>query len=179
MKRFLIFVLAVAMVAGLSTLSFAVVPFTVDVDSNDYGGDSYQDGLRVDLEPGTYEVTVKDGAWGDWWGADGWFWSLNIYDEANDKTYYLGDSNTSYDSPQDALQAYYGNSVTITVGGASAAGEGGGALWFYVPDSSRWNNYGTVSVLVTPEPVSFILFIAGGLAMTGRIYMKRKKKAAV
>ncbi|GEM_PF-6712944 len=183
MKRLLIFVLVIGMIAGLSTVSFAIVPFTVEVDSNDYGGTDYLDGLPVSqfTVGETYTFTVVNGAWGDWWGAEGWFWSLNIYDPLTGEVKGLGDSNPGYGSPEEALNAYANDYVSITVGGdaATGAGEGTGTLWFYVPDSSRWNNYGSVTVLVTPEPVSFILFIAGGLALTGRVLYRNRKKGKI
>ncbi len=130
------------------------------------------------FEAGIYEISVKSGAWmsqsNEGIDGDYWFWSMNIYQDITNK-FLLG--NHDYENPfsdeGSALSGNLGQSVIITQ-------PSDGNIWFYIddPDSPRDNPFTTsvtAEITVVPEPISTTLFIAGGLVLGGRSYLRRKR----
>ncbi len=174
MKKLIITAICVCiLVMGMSGAIFAS-DIEFDVDSIDFGGLDYNAGIKKTFNPGTYEFTVANGAWNKFVGIGGhWIWSVNIYNSATGQEYVIGD-HTSYASREAALNAHLNDDpVAITIGSSSEY------LSFYVGDtnSTTNDNYGAVTVgltdvTVVPEPISYVLFIVGGIFIAGRKYLK-------
>jgi len=178
MNRAIIIFLIVGFIGLISGTAFAY-PSSVTINSSSDAGSSYTDGFSRFFEAGTYQFTVAGGAWNDTLGFyDNWMWSAWIYDGS--KEYLLG-STTKYPTATDAFNAHSSDSLSLSLSSDSN-------LWFYINDSSAYNNTGSVTIGITtqtgtppivPEPISSILFIAGGAVFSGRAYLKKQRANAL
>ena len=172
MKKLLIVIFAIGMIAGISNAASG----SITVDSHLYSGVDYTSGLIVPLEAGTYEFFIEDGAWSSSYGSLDWMWNVNIY-QSSTAQYTLGTFEI-YTSPDEALS---GEKLKDTSSVQLTLSEDDN-LYFYndVSGITSPNSYGSVNIgvnfspPVVPEPVSSILFVTGGAFLAGRRYLKRK-----
>ncbi len=180
MKKSLIAILLLGILCLLSNMVYAL-PSSITVDSliNGCVGNDFTAGIKEFLPQGTYEFTVNSGSWNAWgkWGDAyaGWLWSMNIYQEATQTQYLLGESSV-YGSPTEALNANLGASIIINQ-------PTDGYLWFYIKDSYVPDNVGAITASFVdppsngstsvPEP-STMLFLGAGLV--GLVGFRKKLK---
>ncbi|UCE71224.1 MAG: hypothetical protein JSV11_05735 [Nitrospiraceae bacterium] len=185
MKKLLMILIMVGMALGLSGVTLAAVPYTLD--SRLYAGPDYNSGWSMLFTPNTYTFSVFDAVGDDGWrddaGDTGNFqWSLYIYQPSDTANYpngqLLGSTNL-YSSMNAAYSNNSASMVDITVSNPS-----GETLTFWMLDtdsgycgSPTCNNDGSVTfqVAVVPEPISSILFLTGGVVLVGRKYLKKRK----
>jgi len=187
MKRFLIVIIALGIIAGLSNSAYAYPDF-VTVDgyfnsrSDESDGvfdpdDNTANAFSMFFEKGIYRISVDSGAWSSMSFNDAngsfWLWSMNIYLDAS-HNFLLGDNTVSHSTADEALSTNAGKSVLITQ-------PADGNIWFFIddPDSSRDNDFGTsitAKVILVPEPVSSSLFVLGGVVLAGRRYWQKRRR---
>lgn len=177
---------------GLATNSFAV-PSSITLNSAEESGADESYGINLFFEAGTYDFSVVSGGWNAWFkstgvtGCDqngancatGWMWSMDIYQPSTSTYFRLGSKIDRYDSQSKAFSAYASDHLVL-----NQATDGN--LWFFVKDGNPgnpgdkdryvWDNSGSVTVAVAPEPVSSTLFILGG-ATLGFVRFRNKRKS--
>jgi len=195
MKKVLLACLSVLFIIGIASASFAV-PAQMTLDSKIDSSGDYQDGINFLFEAGKYEFSVVSGAWNAWSGvsgcdsngancATGWMWSMDIFQPSTSTYYRLGSKVDRYDSPDKALSAHASDYLILNQ-------PADGDLWLFVKDGNpgegktfTGDNSGSVTfaissvpspnpVPVAPEPVSSILFIAGGATLGFRRFRNNK-----
>lgn len=206
MKKVLMFILAIGMILGLSSMVYATLPASITVICDDAGGKDCSVGESIFFAAGTYEFTVASGAWGTWdmaWTGEadpnlskrGYLWSLYIEVPGNSVPFVLGDDSFNGEGdpndgiffPADPLipadieaakNAALNNALTKNPSKVITVGGTGETLRFYMNDPYPRDNNGSVSVnvAVVPEPVSSSLFILGGAFFAGRRFLKKKTK---
>ena len=203
MKKLLVLLLAMGIIAGLSSMAYAV-PNSITVTCDYANGDDCSVGESIFFPAGTYKFQVVSGAWGTWdvaWTglADpnlskrGYLWSLYIDVPGNSVPSMLGDNSFNGEGdPNDgvffpvdatipadvtaAKNAALNNALTKNPFTIITVGGAGENLRFYMNDPYPRENNGSVtaSVAVVPEPVSSSLFVIGGAFFAGRRYWKKR-----
>jgi len=192
--------LVLLMLIGFAKASFAV-PGTITLDSKINGGGEYKNGINILFEAGTYEFSVVNGGWNAWFlhsggvagcnseGANcttGWMWTMDIYQPSTSTYYRLGSKVDKYDTQDKAYNAHANDYLVLTQ-------PSDGDLWFYIKDGQpghgntyAYDNAGAVTFGVSlvpgpnpgpvaPEPVSSILFVAGGATFGFRRFWNKRK----
>jgi len=131
----------------------------------------WEAGIDLLLVPGEYEITPFAGAWTAWDATipnfPGYKWNVFIYQESTQQKYQLGDWTVNYPTPQQAFDAYKGQSLLLT------ESQVGKKVWFFIEDGYPWDNSGSVTVSVNsvPEPTTMLLL---GLGLMGLAGVRRK-----
>ncbi len=197
MRKNLIVILAIGMVVGLFSTGFADENITIL--ANERSGSDHIIGEYRLVTPGTYNISIVDGAWGTFALTDfdppnatntfgdnaifvpyqGWLWSMVIFNGTD--SVMLGDHSLggafNYDVSLGNKAAAQASALSHNGVGTSVPIESKGELWFYIYDPGIRDAEGslTFNVAVVPEPISTTLFIVGGVLLGGRSYLRRKK----
>jgi hypothetical protein len=204
MKKLLVLLLAMGIIAGLSSMVYAV-PNSITVTCDYANGQDCSVGESIFFAAGTYQFAVVSGAWGTWdvgWTgvADpnlskrGYLWSLYIEVPGNPVPFKLGDDSFNGEgntgdgvflpvdagNPADvefAKNAALNNALTKNPYTIITVGGAGENLRFYMNDPYPRENNGSVTLAVVPEPVSSTLFVLGGAVFAGRRFWKKRSKS--
>jgi hypothetical protein len=179
-RKILIIILAIGMIAAASDISLAGAPpanpFNITCDF--YGGPNCSTGVTYHFDPGLYEFSIAGG----WWTTvnpviitqTDYSWSLYMDidpSSSSNPLLILGDGQ--YYSSESAVNTARNNNYQSYTQSINFAG---GDISFYTLDNTPRNNTGTISTAFTvvPEPVSSSLFIIGGAIIAGRRFLKKK-----
>jgi hypothetical protein len=188
MKKVLLAGLMSLLIIGLAKSSYAV-PGSITLNSATNSGADYSYGINHFFEAGTYDFSVVSGGWNAWFGstgvtgcnqsgancATGWMWSMDIYQPSTSTYFRLGSKIDRYDTQSKALSAHASDHLVLNQ-------PTDGDLWFFIKDGNPgdgkkyvWDNSGSVTFAVAPEPVSSILFVIGGATLGFRHFRNKRK----
>lgn len=190
MKRYLVLLIVAGIIFMMVPPGFAA-PSSITLDSAVDSGGDYSYGISPFFEAGVYDISVVSGAWNPWFNstgvtgcdsggancATGWIWSMDIYQPSTSTYYRLGSKIDRYADASLALSAHATDSLSLNLASSES-------LWFFVKDGNPgdgdknvWDNSGSVTVAVAPEPVSTILFLTGSATLGVRGWIRRKRQS--